>query len=126
MRKWQRKREYGFGTENTEEDSTYLQTEYKSEKVNYIEIKNTIPSETIEAVQTERTEIQADGIRQTRRELENIYKGKFNGDIFEEVQKRVNNDLDEKTLKKSLIQQVKQEEQKQSIANKHKNHEIER
>lgn len=105
-----------------------LQSEYKTEKANYFEIKNNILPENAEAVQEERTAIQADGIRQTRIALENIYQGKFDDDIFTEAQNTVNNDLREKPLKKSLIQQIEQEQAKQqkSIVNMHKNHEIER
>ncbi len=104
-----------------------LQSEYKADKANYIEIKNNIPSKNISAVQAERAEIQADGIRQTRKELENIYKGKFNDDIFAEVQNTVNNDLGESHLKKSLIRQIEQgkKQQQKSIPSKYRNHEIE-
>lgn len=104
-----------------------LQSEYKADKANYIEIKNNIPSKNISAVQAERAEIQADGIRQTRKELENIYKGKFNDDIFAEVQNTVNNDLGESPLKKSLIRQIEQgkKQQQKSIPSKYRNHEIE-
>lgn len=105
-----------------------LQTEYTREKTNYIEIKNNIPPENIEAIQAERTEIQADGIRQTRKELENIYKGKFDYDIFTEAQTAVNNDLNEKTLKKPLIRQLQQAKYKQqkTTFSKRKNRDIEK
>lgn len=104
-----------------------LQTEYKTEKANYIEIKNNILPENISAVQEERTAIQADGIRQTRKELENIYKGNFDDDIFSKAQKSVNDELGEMALRKSLIQQMQQAQQKQkSVDNKCKNYEIER
>ena len=107
--------------------NTYLQTEYKSEKANYIEIKNDIPPENISAVQAERTEIQADGIHQTRRELENIYKDKFDDNVFAEAQDTVNDDLGEKALKKSLMEQIHREHTQQKfIYNKLKNNEIER
>ena len=108
--------------------NTDLQTEYKAETANYTEIKNHIPPGNISAVQAERTEIQADGIRQTRKELENPYKGKFDDNIFTKAQTAVDGDLGEKPLRKSLIQQIKrgQAKQQKSIANKHKNHEYER
>lgn len=108
--------------------NTDLQTEYKEEKANYIEIKNNIPPENIEVVQVERTKIQADGIRQTRRGLENIYKGKFDDDIFAEAQNIVNNDLGEKPLKKSLVSQLhhRQTPMKKDISHKIKNCEVER
>lgn len=102
-----------------------LQTEYKTEKTNYIEIKNNITPENVSAVQAERSEIQADGIRQTRSELENIYNGKFDDDIFVKAQEIVNNELSEKPLRKSLVWQLEQEHKK-FIKNKQKNHEIER
>ena len=106
-----------------------LQTEYKAEKVNYIEIKNNIPPENISAVQAERTEIQADGIQQTRRELENIYKDKFDDDVFTEAQNTVNNDLGERSLKKSLIRQIEQgkkQNQHKYPKNKNRNYDVER
>lgn len=105
-----------------------LQSEYKAEKTNYVEIKNDIPPENISTVQAERTAIQADGIRQTRIALENIYKEKFDDDIFMKVQNTVNNDLSEKPLKKSLIQQIEQgkKHQQKTIPYKHKNRECER
>lgn len=106
-----------------------LQSEYKTEKANYIEIKKNIPTENISSVQEERTEIQADGIHQTRKELENIYKGKFDDDIFTEAQAAVNNDLNEKLLRKSLIRQIEQGKKKlkhKHILKKHRNHEYER
>lgn len=104
-----------------------LQTEYTTEKAIYIEIKNNIMPENIKAVQEERTLIQSDGIRQTRRELENIYKGKFNDDVFTEAQATVNKDLNEKPLKKSLIRQIKQgkKQQKKTIPQKSKTYYIE-
>ena len=86
-----------------------LKSEYTTEKANYIEIKNNIQTENTEAVQTERTEIQAGGIRQTRIALENTYKGKFDDDIFAEAQTAVNNDLYEKPLRKSLVWQLQRE-----------------
>lgn len=86
-----------------------LKSEYTTEKANYIEIKNNIQSENTEAVQAERTEIQAGGIRQTRIALENTYKGKFDDDIFAEAQTAVNNDLYEKPLRKSLVWQLQRE-----------------
>ena len=86
-----------------------LKSEYTTEKANYIEIKNNIQTENTEAVQAERTEIQAGGIRQTRIALENTYKGKFDDDIFAEAQTAVNNDLYEKPLRKSLVWQLQRE-----------------
>lgn len=86
-----------------------LKSEYTTEKANYIEIKNNIQTENTEAVQAERTEIQAGGIRQTRIALENTYKGKFDDDIFAEAQTAVNNDLYEKHLRKSLVWQLQRE-----------------
>lgn len=107
--------------------NTDLQSEYVTGKANYIEIKNHIPTENIEAVQAERTEIQADGIWRTRIALENIYKGKFDDDIFTKAQIAVNNDLSEKPLKKSLIQQIAQsKKQQKSIPYKRKIYEQER
>lgn len=105
-----------------------LRTEYRTEKANYIEIKNNIPPENAETVQAQCTEIQADEIHRTRKELENIYKEKFDDDIFAEARKSVNNDLREKPLRKSLIQQIERGRAKQqkSIANKHKKYEFER
>ena len=105
--------------------NTDLQTKYKSEKLNYVEIKNNIPSQNIPAVQTERTEIQDDGIYKTRRELESVYKNKFDSDIFAQAQKSVNDDLSEKPLKRSLIRQLQQKQELQS-KNKSKKHEQER
>lgn len=86
-----------------------LKSEYTTEKANYIEIKNNIQTENTEAVQAERTEIQAGGIRQTRIALENTYKGKFDDDLFAEAQTAVNNDLYEKPLRKSLVWQLQRE-----------------
>lgn len=86
-----------------------LKSEYTTEKANYIEIKNNIQTENTEAVQAERTEIQAGGIRKTRIALENTYKGKFDDDIFAEAQTAVNNDLYEKPLRKSLVWQLQRE-----------------
>lgn len=86
-----------------------LKSEYTTEKANYIEIKNNIQTENTEAVQAERTEIQAGGIRQPRIALENTYKGKFDDDIFAEAQTAVNNDLYEKPLRKSLVWQLQRE-----------------
>lgn len=86
-----------------------LKSEYTTEKANYIEIKNNIQTENTEAVQAERTEIQAGGIRQTRIALENTYKGKFDDDIFAEAQTAVNNDLYEKPLRNSLVWQLQRE-----------------
>lgn len=86
-----------------------LKSEYTTEKANYIEIKNNIQTENTEAVQAERTEIQAGEIRQTRIALENTYKGKFDDDIFAEAQTAVNNDLYEKPLRKSLVWQLQRE-----------------
>ena len=107
--------------------NTDLQTKYKSEKSNYVEIKNNIPSENIPAVQTERTEIQVDGIYKTRRELESVYKNKFDSDIFVQAQKSVNDDLSEKPLKKPLMEQLhRKHTQQKFIYNKLKNNEIER
>lgn len=102
-----------------------LQAEYTEEKANYIEIKSSIQPENTSAVQAERTEIQADGIRQTRKELENIYKGKFDDDIFTEAKNTINNDLGEKPLRKSLVSQIEQckKQQQKTI---HKKHEQER
>lgn len=108
--------------------NTDLQTEYATEKTSYIKIKNNIPPENISAVQDERTAIQADGIRQTRKELENIYKGKFDDDIFTEAQNTVNNNLGEKPLRKSLIRQLQKEQpqHQQPIPHKSKSYEQER
>ena len=105
-----------------------LKTEYKTEKASYIKIKNNIPPENFEAVQEERTIIQADGIHQTRIALEQTYREKFDDDIFMEAQNIVNSDLSEKPLRQSVIQQLNQKPSKRqrSIQNKHKNHEIER
>lgn len=104
-----------------------LQTEYKEETAHYIEIKNNIPSKNLSAIQDERAEIQTNGIRQTRRESENIYKGKFDNDIFDDAQIAVNNDLGETPLKKSLAQQIEQGKRRQkTIPYKHRNHEQER
>ncbi len=104
-----------------------LQTEYKAEKENYIEIKNNIPPESISAVQAERTEIQADGIRQTRKKLEHIYKDKFNDDIFAESQNIVNNGVSEKALKKSLVGQIEhgKKQQQKTTSHRSRNHEYE-
>lgn len=114
--------------EKSKARNTDLQMEYKSKKANYVEIKNNIPPENVSTVQTERTKIQADEIYRTRRELENVYKNKFDSDIFAEAQDTVNNDLGEKPLKKSLIQQIGQGQAKQqnSIIHNRKNHEFER
>lgn len=108
--------------------NTDLQSEYVTEKANYIEIKNNIPTENTEAVQAERTEFQADGIQQTRKKLENIYNGKFDDDIFAEAQNTVNNDLGEKTLRKSLMQHIEhgKKQQQKTIPHTHKNHKFER
>ncbi len=107
--------------------NTDLQTEYRTEKSNYIKIKNNIMPENISAVQEERTETQSDGIRQIRKELEYIYKNKFDDDIFSEAQTSVNDDLGEKPLRKSLVRQIEQGKQQQkTIFCKHRNHEYER
>ena len=103
-----------------------LKSEYTTEKANYIEIKNNIQTENTEAVQAERTEIQAGGIRQTRIALENTYKGKFDDDIFAEAQTAVNNDLYEKPLRKSLVWQLQRElPQQKPIFRERRNYEHE-
>ncbi len=101
--------------------NTDLQSKYKAEKANYVEIKNDIPPENISTVQTERTEIQVDGIYRTRKELENIYKDKFDDDIFAEAQTAVNNELGEKILKQSVITRLERErkQQQKTIPKKH-------
>lgn len=94
---------YIYNLDATERLKTYnygLQTEYTTEKINYIKIKNNIPSENVKAVQIELTAIRADRIRQICANLENTYNEKFDDDIFAETQKTVNSDLGEKTLKK--------------------------
>lgn len=114
--------------EKLKAQNSALQSEYKTEKANYIEIKKNIPTENISAVQAERTEIQADGIHQTRIMLKNTYKGKFDDDIFTEAQNTVNNDLGEKPLRKSLIRQLQKEQpqHQQPIPHKSKSYEQER
>ena len=83
-----------------------LQTEYTEEKANYIEIKNNIPPEKVKDIQEERTTIQADGIRQTRITLENIYQGKFDDDIFAKAQNTVNNDFGEHQIDEIILQDI--------------------
>ncbi len=105
-----------------------LQTDYETEKSNYIDLKNNIPLENIEAVQEERIAIQAEGIRQTRIALKNTYKEKFDDYIFAEAQKTVNDELSEKPLRKSLVKQLQQErkQQQKTITHKRKAQEFER
>lgn len=113
--------------EKLKDRNSDLQTEYNAEKANYVEVKNNIPSENISAVRAARAEIQVDGIRRTHRRLENIYKGKFDDDIFSAAQKSVNADLGEKSLRKSLIRQIEQsKKQYKSIYRSHFNKEAER
>ncbi len=73
-----------------------LETGYATEKANYVEIKNSIPPEDIEAVQDERYAVRNAAIKCTREDLQKAYGERYDYDIFKEAETAVNGDLGEK------------------------------
>lgn len=97
-----------------------LETEYAAEKANYIEIKNTISPENIEAVQDERYAARSATIKQVRENLQQVYGDKYSYDIFREAETAVNDDLDEKPPSLNRYLRQKQHEAKETDRGKQK------
>lgn len=119
---------YNIDTENLKVRNTDLQTEYKTEETNYIEIKIIFRMKIYQPYKRNEPLFKLMEYSRCERNWRISIKIPFGDDIFAEAQTIVNNDLGEKSLKKSLIEQIEQEKNKQqkSIPNKYRNHEIER
>ena len=108
--------------------NTELKHQSESEKSKYIEIRNNIPPENVEAVQAERLAVRAENIRKTREVLKDTYGHKYSEDIFKETETAVNAELGEKPVKQSILKrlQQKQLETGSSRSAQKKTHEYER
>ena len=108
--------------------NTELKQESETVKLKYTEIRNNIPSESIEAVQAKRLNIRAENIRKTREVLQETYGRKYCDDIFKEAETTVNDELGEKPVKQSVRKRL-QQKQRKTEPNRNtqkKNHEYER
>ena len=90
--------------------NTELMQESEAEKSRYIEIRDNIPPEDIEAVQAERQAVHAKNIKKTREILQDTYGHKYNEDIFKEAESAVNDELGEKPVKQSILRRLQQKQ----------------
>ncbi len=105
--------------------NTDLETEYAAEKANYVEIKNAIPPEDVEAVQEERYALCNAAIKRIRENLQKAYGERYDYDIFKEAETDVSKELGEKPL--STLEILRRNQQRTDKNNhKHKHREQER
>jgi len=91
----------------------------------YVEIKNNILPENIEAVQKEQINIYRENLPKIIRQLNEIYKQKYSYKIFKEVENTVNSAVGEKPVSVKILLQQKQQEISK-INQKNKNFKYER
>lgn len=107
-----------------------LEKQKETEISHYIEIKNNILLENIEAVQKKQLVVHKENIQKILKHLQKMYKQKYSYDIFKKAENSVNKELKEETAEPLSLQKfIKQKQQEISdtkINSKNKSYKYER